>query len=159
VPIPKKRTGNVAHDKALQKFYRATYEAVLRHINFAQVGVHFQIIRRVNRLGSLMILIKSNDAGTTQVKAVLLASPGFVNSDFFVFLNNEVSRRTTHACHTIKPHHTTHLITLLHIRQAQLKDDRALLQNKAKFGQSLGGILLVRDSKPDRTALVSNTQT
>ena len=38
VPIPKKRTGNVAHDKALQKFYRATYEAVLRHINFANVG-------------------------------------------------------------------------------------------------------------------------
>lgn len=37
VPIPKKRAGNVAHDKALQKFYRATYEALLRHINFAQV--------------------------------------------------------------------------------------------------------------------------
>lgn len=37
VPIPKKRAGNVAHDKALQKFYRATYEAVLRHINFSQV--------------------------------------------------------------------------------------------------------------------------
>ena len=37
MPIPKKRAGNVAHDKALQKFYRATYEAVVRHINFGQV--------------------------------------------------------------------------------------------------------------------------
>lgn len=75
MPIPKKRAGNVAHDKALQKFYRATYEALLRHINFGLV------------------------------KAVLLASPGFVNSDFFAFLNAE----------------------------AQLKEDKPLLQNKAKF--------------------------
>ncbi|GAB5033847.1 mrna surveillance protein pelota [Nannochloropsis oceanica] len=73
--IPKKRAGNVAHDKALQKFYRATYEALIRHINFGLV------------------------------KAVLLASPGFVNSDFFAFMNAE----------------------------AQLKEDKPLLQNKAKF--------------------------
>jgi protein pelota len=39
------------------------------------------------------------------VKAVLLASPGFVNSDFFAFMNAE----------------------------AQLKEDKPLLQNKAKF--------------------------
>ncbi len=75
MPIPKKRAGNVAHDKVLQKFYRAIYEALLRHVNFAQV------------------------------KAILLASPGFANTDFFAFLNNE----------------------------AQLKEDKAVLQNKAKF--------------------------
>lgn len=75
MPIPKKRAGNVAHDKAIQKFYRAVYEAVTRHINFSLV------------------------------KAVLLASPGFVNSDFFAFLNSE----------------------------AQLKEDKPLLQNKSKF--------------------------
>lgn len=57
--IPKKRAGNTAHDKVLQKFYRAIYEAVIRHINFGQV------------------------------KAILLASPGFANSDFFTFMNNE----------------------------------------------------------------------
>lgn len=75
VPIPKKRAGNVAHDKALQRFYRSTYEALLRHIDFAQV------------------------------KAVLLASPGFAKDDFFAFMNQE----------------------------AQLKEEKVLLQNKSKF--------------------------
>lgn len=75
MPIPKKRAGNVAHGKVLQKFYRAIYEAIIRQINFSQV------------------------------KAILLASPGFANADFFAFMNNE----------------------------AQLKDDKPLLQNKSKF--------------------------
>lgn len=98
MPIPKKRAGNVAHDKALQKFYRATYEAVVRHINFGQV-CFFGGTRHV--LGACRLLVGwGTDGGTdgsrhgmralTQVKAILLASPGFVNSDFFAFMNNEV---------------------------------------------------------------------
>lgn len=77
----------------------------------------------------------------SQVKAVLLASPGFVNTDFFAFMNNEVrlvhsipshskfgASRLVHLPLTLTP-----IMTPRILHQAQLKDDRALLQNKAKF--------------------------
>jgi protein pelota len=61
--IPKKRTGSSSHAKAIQKFYEAIYQSILRHIDF------------------------------TQIKCCLLASPGFVKDDFFKYLLNESVRR------------------------------------------------------------------
>eukprot|EP00591_Stephanopyxis_turris_P002622 CAMPEP_0195517838 /NCGR_PEP_ID=MMETSP0794_2-20130614/11778_1 /TAXON_ID=515487 /ORGANISM="Stephanopyxis turris, Strain CCMP 815" /LENGTH=413 /DNA_ID=CAMNT_0040646711 /DNA_START=62 /DNA_END=1303 /DNA_ORIENTATION=- len=63
VTIPKKRTGSSNHSKAINRFYEAVYQGVLRHIDF------------------------------DKVKCVLLASPGFVKDDFFKYLLQESARR------------------------------------------------------------------
>ena len=73
--IPKKRVGSSQHAKSIVKFYEAVYQAVIRHIDFAKV------------------------------KAVLVGSPGFVNQDFFQYMQKESVRR----------------------------DDRAFIENKSKF--------------------------
>lgn len=61
--IPKKRTGSSGHSKAINKFYEAVYQAVLRHVDF------------------------------NQVKVVLVGSPGFVKDDFFAYAMQESVRR------------------------------------------------------------------
>ena len=61
--IPKKRTGNSSHAKAIDRFYEAVYQAVLRHIDFAKV------------------------------KCVVLGSPGFVKDDFYKYMQQEAVRR------------------------------------------------------------------
>lgn len=76
VNIPKKRTGYTSQqDKANHKFFEAMYQAILRHVDM------------------------------TQIKCVLLASPGFVKDDFFAYLQQESVRR----------------------------EDRILIENKSKF--------------------------
>jgi protein pelota len=61
--IPKKRTGSSQHDKAMTKFFEATYRAILQHIDFAKV------------------------------KCMMLGSPGFVKEDFYQYLLAESVRR------------------------------------------------------------------
>jgi len=75
VNIPKKRTGSSAHEKANKKFFEAIYQAILRHVNFSQV------------------------------KCVVVGSPGFVAHDFMQYAQLEAVRR----------------------------EDRALIENKSKF--------------------------
>ena len=63
--IPKKHGGLavLGHDKALHKFYDATIDAALRHINFERV------------------------------KAVVVASPGFIREDFLEYFWEQVTKR------------------------------------------------------------------
>jgi protein pelota len=76
VNIPKKRTGYTSQQtKANTKFMEAMYQAILRHVDF------------------------------TQIKCVVLASPGFVKDDFYKYLLQESVRR----------------------------DDRVLIEHKSKF--------------------------
>lgn len=64
VTIPRKRRGSCTqHEKALDRFYEAVMQAILRHINF------------------------------DVVKCVLLASPGFVKDQFSSFLFREAVRQ------------------------------------------------------------------
>lgn len=75
VNIPKKRTGSSGQSKGTTRFYEAVYQAVLRHVDFSQV------------------------------KVVLLGSPGFVKDDFFQYA----------------------------MAQAVRRDDRAWIEHKSKF--------------------------
>jgi protein pelota len=61
--IPKKRIGSSNHRTAVNKFFEAVYQAALRHLNF------------------------------TQVKCVLLGSPGFVKDDLFKYIKEQMVRR------------------------------------------------------------------
>ena len=63
VNIPKKRTGSSQNAKAINKFFEAVYQAILRHVDF------------------------------TKVKVVLLGSPGYVKDDFFKYVQQEAVRR------------------------------------------------------------------
>jgi protein pelota len=63
VTIPKKRTGSSGHEKATKRFFEAIYQAVLRHVDFAQV------------------------------KCLLIGSPGFVAQDFVQYVGLESVRR------------------------------------------------------------------
>uniref|UniRef100_A0A3Q3H086 Protein pelota homolog n=1 Tax=Kryptolebias marmoratus TaxID=37003 RepID=A0A3Q3H086_KRYMA len=62
--IPRKRKGSCSqHEKALDRFYEAVMQAILRHINF------------------------------DVVKCVLVASPGFVKDQFYTYLFKEAVRQ------------------------------------------------------------------
>lgn len=61
--IPKKRTIASAHEKALNKFFNAIYQAIVKHIDFSTV------------------------------QSVLLGSPGFVKDDFLAYLQAEAIKR------------------------------------------------------------------
>ncbi|XP_036402225.1 protein pelota homolog [Megalops cyprinoides] len=64
VTIPRKRKGSCTqHDKALERFYEAVMQAILRHVNF------------------------------DVVKCVLVASPGFVKDQFISYLFREAVRQ------------------------------------------------------------------
>ncbi|XP_016393509.1 protein pelota homolog [Sinocyclocheilus rhinocerous] len=64
VTIPRKRKGSCAqHDKALERFYEAVMQGILRHFNF------------------------------DVVKCVLVASPGFVKDQFISYLFKEAVRQ------------------------------------------------------------------
>ena len=63
VNIPKKRTGSSQNAKAINRFFEAVYQAVLRHVDFGKV------------------------------KVVLVGSPGYVKEDFFQYLQQESVRR------------------------------------------------------------------
>lgn len=62
VNIPKKRTGSSQNAKAINRFFEAVYQAVLRHVDFGKV------------------------------KVVLVGSPGYVKEDFFQYLQQESVR-------------------------------------------------------------------
>ena len=60
--IPRKRRGDVSqHEKGLNKFYDQCIQALLRHVNF------------------------------DVVKAVIIASPGFVRQQFFDYMYQQVT--------------------------------------------------------------------
>lgn len=61
--IPRKRGAAAGYDKALQKFFEAVFQAVLRHVNFAIV------------------------------RCLIIASPGFTKDQFFEFMFLEATRR------------------------------------------------------------------
>ncbi|KAL0984490.1 hypothetical protein UPYG_G00142170 [Umbra pygmaea] len=64
VTIPRKRKGSCTqHEKALERFYEAVMQAILRHINF------------------------------DVVKCILVASPGFVKDQFIAYLYKEAVRQ------------------------------------------------------------------
>uniref|UniRef100_A0A7N8X272 Protein pelota homolog n=1 Tax=Mastacembelus armatus TaxID=205130 RepID=A0A7N8X272_9TELE len=64
VTIPRKRKGSCTqHEKALERFYEAVMQAILRHINF------------------------------DVVKCILVASPGFVKDQFITYLFKEAVRQ------------------------------------------------------------------
>ncbi|KFM65584.1 Protein pelota, partial [Stegodyphus mimosarum] len=63
VNIPRKRKGMCAqHDKGLEKFFEAVYQALIRHVNF------------------------------DIVKCVLIASPGFVKDQFYEYIFQQASK-------------------------------------------------------------------
>ena len=63
VGIPRKRRGDCSqHEKGLNKFYDQCVQAIIRHINF------------------------------DVVKAVIIASPGFVRQQFFDYMYQQVRR-------------------------------------------------------------------
>jgi protein pelota len=63
INVPKKRSGSSQHAKAVQRFYEAVYQAILRHVPW------------------------------TQIKVLLIGSPGFVKDDFLAFCTQESVRR------------------------------------------------------------------
>ena len=65
--IPKKRTGSSGHEKGVNKFYEAVYQAILRTVDFQKV------------------------------KCLLLASPGYVKDDFYKYIQTESVRRDDRA--------------------------------------------------------------
>lgn len=65
--IPKKRAGASNHAKAMTRFHEAIYQAVLRHVDFAQI------------------------------KCVLVGSPGYANQDFVTYLNQQAMVREDRA--------------------------------------------------------------
>ena len=68
VTIPRKRRGDCSqHEKGLTKFYEQCVQALLRHVNF------------------------------DVVKAVIVASPGFVRQQFFDYMYQQVHNRNN-AC-------------------------------------------------------------
>lgn len=63
VPVPRKRRGDCSqHEKGLNKFYDQIIQSILRHVNF------------------------------DVVKAVLIASPGFVRQQFFDYMYQQAVR-------------------------------------------------------------------
>merc|ERR1712112_201621 len=65
VSIPRKRRGDVSqHEKGLNKFYDQCIQALLRHVNF------------------------------DVVKAVIIASPGFVRQQFFDYMYQQAVKLT-----------------------------------------------------------------
>jgi protein pelota len=60
--IPKKRTGSSQQSKAIQRFFQAVYQSILRSVDFSKI------------------------------KVILLASPGFVKDDFWAYLQLESVR-------------------------------------------------------------------
>jgi len=63
VPVPRKRRGDCAqHEKGLNRFYEQIYQALLRHVNF------------------------------DVVKAILIASPGFIRQQFFDYMYQQAVR-------------------------------------------------------------------
>eukprot|EP00536_Pseudo-nitzschia_multiseries_P010197 jgi/Psemu1/25321/gm1.25321_g len=61
--IPKKRTGSSNNAKAINRFFEAVYQAILRHVDFSKI------------------------------KAVLIGSPGYVKDDFYAYLKDECFKR------------------------------------------------------------------
>ena len=69
VTIPRKRRGDCSqHEKGLTKFYEQCVQALLRHVNF------------------------------DVVKAVIVASPGFVRQQFFDYMYQQVHNRNNACC-------------------------------------------------------------
>jgi len=63
VPVPRKRRGDCTqHEKGLNRFYEQIYQALLRHVNF------------------------------DVVKAILIASPGFIRQQFFDYMYQQAVR-------------------------------------------------------------------
>ncbi|KAF7292368.1 eRF1-1 domain-containing protein [Mycena chlorophos] len=65
VPIPRKAGSSAQHEKGLAKFYGALFDAFLRHVPYANVGL----------------------------KAIVIASPGWVRDSVYEYLVQEASRR------------------------------------------------------------------
>lgn len=63
VSVPKKRAGAQGHEQGMQRFFEATAQSLLRHVNIADESV----------------------------KVLVIASPGFVKDDFFTFLMQTAS--------------------------------------------------------------------
>jgi protein pelota len=63
VSVPKKRAGAQGHEQGMQRFFEATAQSLLRHVNIAD----------------------------DSVKVLVIASPGFVKDDFFAFLMQTAS--------------------------------------------------------------------
>lgn len=61
--VPKKRPGAAGHDKSMHRFFEAVLVAIQRHVDF------------------------------TTIKAVVIASPGFIKDDFYTYMLEEAARR------------------------------------------------------------------
>src|SRR4051794_19152766 len=67
IPIPRKRRGSVKnHENGLQRFYEQVYQAIIRHVNFEVV------------------------------KALIIASPGFVKDQLYSYMFAEAVVRLQH---------------------------------------------------------------
>jgi len=74
VPVPRKRMGSsTLHDKGVERFYSAVYTAFLRHIPF------------------------------TDLRAIVLASPGFVKDTLYDYIFAEATRTSNKALLTARP--------------------------------------------------------
>ena len=104
VTIPRKRRGDCSqHEKGLTKFYEQCVQALLRHVNF------------------------------DVVKAVIVASPGFVRQQFFDYMYQQVHNRNNACCVMLLVKCHFYLYPTLHNSQAVKTDNKLLFENKSKF--------------------------
>ena len=85
--IPRKRRGSATqHEKALERFYDTVLQAVLRHVNFEVVS----FFRELNDPELVEVTIVHiwyrSSLNFKVVKAVVVASPGFVKDQFLDYL-------------------------------------------------------------------------
>uniref|UniRef100_A0A8C1DB04 Protein pelota homolog n=1 Tax=Cyprinus carpio carpio TaxID=630221 RepID=A0A8C1DB04_CYPCA len=92
VTIPRKRKGSCTqHDKALERFYEAVMQGILRHFSFDGNFVLKIQIRMDN--GQINTDIFVVFLCFSVVKCILVASPGFVKDQFISYLFKEAVRQ------------------------------------------------------------------
>ena len=105
VSIPRKRRGDCSqHEKGLNKFYDQCIQAIIRHVNF------------------------------DVVKAVIIASPGFVRQKFFDYMYQQVCK-TFNMLIVQWPNllKTLYVSLMVSCFQAVKTDNKLLFEHKSKF--------------------------
>jgi protein pelota len=118
VPIPRKSSSSSAHDKGLEKFYQAVYAGFLRHIPYA----------------------------STSMRAIVIASPGWVRDAVFDYIIKEATRTGNKALLTsrnkfIKVHITSpHVHSLVEVlKSPEVSTAAAICRNKQESSWSCVG--------------------
>jgi len=88
--IPKKRTGSSNNKKAINKFFEAVYQALLRHVTEALGESSTSGSSNTNSNNNTA---NNNNNNPTKIKAILIGSPGYVKDDFYAYLKEQCYKR------------------------------------------------------------------